>query len=85
MASASVATIARESELRFEVAADDSAATVTLVSGDAEIFGAPLVAECPVQLLAGASYAVFSWGGASVELEGPARCIELHLHRHDHV
>ena len=57
-----------ESELRFEVG-DSKNVTVTVLEGDAEVFGAPLARNSPLEFSRG-KYAIYSWKGAQVSLDG---------------
>uniref|UniRef100_A0A1D1YGZ7 Protein CLP1 homolog n=1 Tax=Anthurium amnicola TaxID=1678845 RepID=A0A1D1YGZ7_9ARAE len=61
--------LAKESELRVEVG-DDSPLRVRLVSGTAEIFGTELPPENWVTIPPSLKFAIFTWHGATIELDG---------------
>lgn len=62
-------SLAQEEELRFEVPWN-TAAKVKLMSGDAWIFGTPLLLGRPYTVRAGSKIAIFSWKGALLDLRG---------------
>ncbi|XP_026468463.1 protein CLP1 homolog [Ctenocephalides felis] len=59
-----------DTELRFEVESKNEHVTLTLKSGFAELFGTELVIGKKYEFKTGAKVAVFSWQGATLELEG---------------
>ncbi|KAJ6842306.1 protein CLP1-like protein [Iris pallida] len=61
--------LATESELRVEVG-QESPLRVRLVSGTAEIFGTELPPENWISIPPRHKFAIFTWHGATVELEG---------------
>ncbi|XP_020588205.1 protein CLP1 homolog [Phalaenopsis equestris] len=61
--------LAKESELRVEVGAD-SPFRIRLVSGTAEIFGTELPPENWLSVPPRQKFAIFTWHGATVEVEG---------------
>ncbi|KAK8948163.1 hypothetical protein KSP40_PGU022236 [Platanthera guangdongensis] len=61
--------LAKESELRIEVAAD-SPFRVRLLSGTAEIFGTELPPGNWLSIPSRQKFAIFTWHGATVEVEG---------------
>lgn len=63
--------LAAEHELRFEIPADCTTATLTLETGAAELFGVELARANSYALSAGATAAVFTWHGATLALQTP--------------
>lgn len=61
-------TLQQENELRVEVAFQETA-TIKLLKGTAEVFGAEIAVERAYQLT-GCNIAVFTWHGAVVEVSG---------------
>jgi len=62
-------TLEVDQELRLEVAAEKEA-VITIVDGQAEIFGTELVRNKHYTFGSGAKVAVFTWHGCVVEVEG---------------
>jgi polyribonucleotide 5'-hydroxyl-kinase len=61
--------LAKETELRLEVGRGKDVA-VTLLEGSAEVFGAELALGRRAPLPGGGAYAVFTWDGATIAVEG---------------
>lgn len=61
----------RESELRVEVGWE-STIRLQVVDGTAEIFGTELPPQFKLTFTAGLKFAIFTWDGATVEIEGSA-------------
>ena len=61
-------TLQRGEEFRFEVPAGD-VATVTLLTGGAEVFGTEMVANRTYSF-SGTQQAVYSWSGCTLEVQG---------------
>mmetsp|Transcript_67924 Transcript_67924/g.112909 ORF Transcript_67924/g.112909 Transcript_67924/m.112909 type:complete len:423 (-) Transcript_67924:33-1301(-) len=62
-------TLAKEQELRFEVAAG-STVTVTLTSGTAEIFGAEMALQHAFSFSGSHQEAIFTWHGCTLQMDG---------------
>lgn len=60
-----------EAELRFEIPADCTTATLTLTRGSAEMFGIEVALNRAYALTPMSSCAAFTWHGASVTLQAP--------------
>ncbi|KAF5735519.1 hypothetical protein HS088_TW15G01026 [Tripterygium wilfordii] len=60
----------KESELRIEVA-NNTPLRLRLLSGTAEIFGSELAPENWLTFPPSLKFAVFSWSGATIEMDGP--------------
>ncbi|KAI3630539.1 hypothetical protein MIR68_011974 [Amoeboaphelidium protococcarum] len=63
-------------ELRFEVGWSQSAITVTLTSGKAEVFGVELPPNNPMQFPPGSITAIYTWHGCILSLSGPQSKVE---------
>ncbi|MCO5605129.1 hypothetical protein L7F22_059309 [Adiantum nelumboides] len=61
----------KESELRVEVGWESSI-RLQIIDGTAEIFGTELPPQFRLTFTAGLKFAIFTWDGATVELEGSA-------------
>lgn len=64
----SLVHLEKESELRFEVESEE--VTLTLLDGQAEIYGTEIPTNKSYIFIAGLSVAVFTWKGCTLKLEG---------------
>ncbi|CAN8074806.1 unnamed protein product [Agarophyton chilense] len=64
-------TLPSEHELRFEIPSDVSTASLTLLSGSAELFGLALAQNKPYHLPRALNAAAFTWHGAKLALRAP--------------